>query len=123
MDQGNTTASSNNWLAVAGAEQPAGSCAGGGDAQQPGAEQPAGEPVLEDLARRQEEEAGTPPWLLAESLRPSLHPFTHYSRLLCFSVDDDDIFFPDRNGTRVRLCSKQIKDDHRRPPSIGSLAS
>jgi len=33
--------------------------AGGGDAQQPGAEQPAGEPVLEDLARRQEEAAGT----------------------------------------------------------------
>ena len=40
--------------------------AGGGDAEQPGAEQPAGEPVLEDLERLQAEEAGTcralPPW-------------------------------------------------------------
>ena len=81
-----------------------GSCAGGGDAQQPGAEQPAGEPVLEDLARRQEEEAGTPPWLLAESLRPSLHPFTHYSRLLCFSVDADDIFFSPIGTEPVFVC-------------------
>ena len=71
-----------------------GSCAGGGDAQQPGAEQPAGEPVLEDLARRQEEEAGTPPWLFAETMSSSIHPPL---ALTLLSVEEDLLFSPDRN--------------------------
>lgn len=57
---------------------PAGCCsligggggAGGGDEEQPGEEQPAGEPVLEDLERREEEEAGTPPIAMDAAFQP-----------------------------------------------------
>lgn len=70
---------------------PAGRNPGGGDAEQPGAQQPAGEPVLEDLARRQEEEAGTAPtpWQLHTCLFIRL-PL----RLLCFWEEDEEDALP-----------------------------
>ena len=56
---------------------------GCGDAQQPGAEQPAGEPVLEDLARRKEEEAGAYYYVYCLS-RSEIGTSLWTWRLLCF---------------------------------------